>query len=124
MATSTKTETVEVLPFLHLYAPAMREARRVGDFYIVISEVSRAERFFIAETVKNDCFGATVQVCSRPFKTFRDAFRVVNSSARFLKREIRTAERMDMRPSALRTTLRAIVDHQTVFVKRALEATR
>jgi hypothetical protein len=106
---------VEVAPFRHLLCDAIREGWRVGDLYIIATDVSGEERFFIAEAVCADCFGVRVEVVSRPFLSFHSAHKIANSSARALRREMR--ECPAMAPSALRGMLRALVAHQTTTTK-------
>jgi|WetSurMetagenome_2_1015567.scaffolds.fasta_scaffold00224_14 hypothetical protein len=125
MVNHSKALTVEVLPNTHMFsvsARTIREGWRVGDFYIIASDVCGKECFFVTEAVAFDCFGAHVQIISRPFKSFRDAHKIAVSSARALRREMR--ETGPLLPSAIKSMLRSLVTHQTITTKAGARAAR
>jgi hypothetical protein len=125
MVNHSKAFTVEVLPNTHMFsvsARTVREGWRVGDFYIIASDVCGKERFFLAEAVTFDCFGAHVQIISRPFKSFRDVHKITMSSARALRREMR--ETGPLLPSEIRSMLRSLVTHQIITTKTGARAAR
>jgi hypothetical protein len=124
MVNQSKALLVEVLPNhnAQMFVAAIREGWRVGDFYIIASEVCGKERFFVTEAVKFDCFGATVEIISRPFTSFHAAYRIATSSARALRRELRECGATS--PSGIRAMLRSLVTHQTITTKTGARAAR
>lgn len=115
MVNQSKALRVEVAPFQHLICDAIRDGWRVGDLYIIATEVSGKERFFIAEYLHADCFGVRVKVVSRPFTSFQGAHKIIRSSSRALRREMR--ETPLLAPIAIRSLLCSLVAHQTITTK-------